>query len=204
MSPRKPNRFHGRVSQNDGRLCDVDHCTKAGEFKAPRSTTPDNDGYHWFCLEHVRDYNQNWNFFDKATPKQAKNLNNGYGGWDGPTWPFGLGPKVSEDIGFKDIHGIFTDQPKFQHFDEAVHPITKNPLTTKDIKAFKTLGLEGDIQVEDIRKRYRELLKRYHPDRTNGDRSKEAKLRNVIEAYKHLMKAPMASGLNGAPKKSRN
>jgi curved DNA-binding protein CbpA len=40
-----------------------------------------------------------------------------------------------------------------------------------------------------VRKRYSQLVRRYHPDRNGGDRSHEARLGAVIEAYQLLRKA---------------
>ena len=36
------------------------------------------------------------------------------------------------------------------------------------------------------------MLKRFHPDLNRGDRGAEAKLQNVIKAYKTLKKAGLA------------
>ena len=44
-----------------------------------------------------------------------------------------------------------------------------------------------------IRARYKDLLKRCHPDMNGGDRSAEHKLQRVIKAYKTLQKAGMAN-----------
>ena len=40
-----------------------------------------------------------------------------------------------------------------------------------------------------LRRRYSELVRRYHPDRNGGDRSSEGKLQGVVEAYQLLRKA---------------
>ena len=40
-----------------------------------------------------------------------------------------------------------------------------------------------------IKARYKELVKRLHPDANGGDRSSETRLQDVIVAYKTLMSA---------------
>ncbi|MGE5388624.1 MAG: DnaJ domain-containing protein, partial [Hyphomicrobiales bacterium] len=40
-----------------------------------------------------------------------------------------------------------------------------------------------------IRARYKDLVKRLHPDANGGDRSREEKLREIIHAYKTLRAA---------------
>ena len=55
------------------------------------------------------------------------------------------------------------------------------------------LGLKPDADRAALRKRYAELLRRYHPDRNGGDRSHERLLQAVIEAYQRLREAPAFS-----------
>jgi hypothetical protein len=183
-----PNRFHGRVQHEDTRLCDHKGCVAAGEFRAPKSTSPEQDGYHWFCLDHVRAFNENWNYFDKASPEQGEKLANGLGGWDGPTWPFGVNDGIHPNARMNDVHGIFKDLKGFSKFRDDPHPVSGTPMDTKDLSALTTLGLDEKASTTDIRQQYKALVKRYHPDHTGGGRADEDKLRAVIEAYKHLMK----------------
>ena len=51
------------------------------------------------------------------------------------------------------------------------------------------MGLALDATRHDLRSRYSDLVRRYHPDRNGGDRSFEAKLQAVVEAYQLLRKA---------------
>ena len=56
----KGRKTSGEVETSD-KVCEFEGCQKKGAFRAPKST--DNaDEFQWFCLEHVREYNQNWNF----------------------------------------------------------------------------------------------------------------------------------------------
>ena len=52
--------------------------------------------------------------------------------------------------------------------------------------ALGVLDLGDDVDRTGLRKRYSELVRRFHPDRNGGDRSHEKKLREVIEAYQTL------------------
>ena len=52
------------------------------------------------------------------------------------------------------------------------------------------LGLGDDTSLNAVRQRYSELVRKYHPDRNGGDRRHEGKLRNVIDAWQTLRKAP--------------
>ena len=53
-------------------------------------------------------------------------------------------------------------------------------------KALDALGLEADASAQEVKTRFKELVKRHHPDANGGDRSSEDKLREIIQAYKYL------------------
>ena len=48
---------------------------------------------------------------------------------------------------------------------------------------YETLGLERKATADDIRKSYRKLARKYHPDLNPGDKSAEERFKNVQEAY---------------------
>jgi DnaJ-class molecular chaperone len=54
---------------------------------------------------------------------------------------------------------------------------------------YKVLGVSEDAPVDEIKKVYRRLAKKYHPDRNKGDASAEAKFKEVTEAYETLKDA---------------
>ena len=47
------------------RACQVDGCNKEGKFRAPKSPK-DLDNFFWFCLGHVKEYNNRWNYFQNS------------------------------------------------------------------------------------------------------------------------------------------
>lgn len=50
-------------------------------------------------------------------------------------------------------------------------------------KAYSILGLSSDASEEEVKKSYRSLVKKYHPDRSQGN---EAKFMEVQKAYEYL------------------
>jgi curved DNA-binding protein len=51
---------------------------------------------------------------------------------------------------------------------------------------YKTLGVEKTASPEDIKKSYRKLAVKYHPDKNPGDKKAEEKFKEISEAYEVL------------------
>jgi molecular chaperone DnaJ len=54
---------------------------------------------------------------------------------------------------------------------------------------YEVLGIPRDAGVEDIKKAYRQLALKYHPDRNPGDKTAEEKFKEAAEAYEILKDA---------------
>ena len=48
---------------------------------------------------------------------------------------------------------------------------------------YQLLGVKKDASAGDIKKAYRKLAMKYHPDHTKGDKSAEEKFKKISEAY---------------------
>ncbi len=59
-------------------------------------------------------------------------------------------------------------------------------------RALDQLGLDETADAETIRSRYKNMVKRLHPDANGGDRSLEDKLREIIRAYNYLKSVKLA------------
>lgn len=53
---------------------------------------------------------------------------------------------------------------------------------------YRVLGISQDASEDEIKKAYRSLAKKYHPDVNNGSAEAEAKMKEVNEAYSTIMK----------------
>ena len=58
-----------------------------------------------------------------------------------------------------------------------------------EAKALETLGLDAKATGAAIKSRYKELVKRHHPDANGGDRGSEDRFRDVLQAYRVLKQA---------------
>ena len=65
----------------------------------------------------------------------------------------------------------------------------RKPLKNLERRSFAALNLEGSETAAEIKARYKELVKRLHPDANGGDRSSEDRLRQIIQAYHYLRSA---------------
>lgn len=193
FSTRRFNRFHGRV-ENPGRACAVPGCVEAGEFRAPAQdggAGSDGPNWRWLCLDHVREFNQSYNFFNGMSPDEIEAAQRPFAGWERETRAFSS--------------NAASPPPKWQDFSDPLDAIGARfrermrqakarddgkPLSGDDRSALKVLGLAPDADRKALRQRYTELARRYHPDHNGGDRTHEKALQDVIAAYTHLRKAP--------------
>lgn len=168
--------------------CSVRGCKEPGEFRAPL-TASDFDGpgtWRWLCLDHVREHNNKYNFFEGMTSDEIERAQSPIAGWDRATRAFahadtGHGPAWSD---FSDpldaIAARFRPEARRHAVDR---------FSAKERHALGVMGLNDGTDLHKVRKRYSELVRRYHPDRNGGDRSHEKKLREVIEAWQTLKAA---------------
>jgi molecular chaperone DnaJ len=63
------------------------------------------------------------------------------------------------------------------------------PMATTKRDLYEVLGVARDAAPEDIKKSYRQMALKYHPDRNPGDKDAEKKFREAAEAYEVLSDA---------------
>ncbi len=176
--------------------CDHPDCRLAGSTKAPKSRDLPNQHY-WFCQAHAAEYNKNWNFYagmSEAQIRAAQETERQTGGR--PTWSFKADANSREAAAaaardaraFADPFGIFRAQ---QRRAESARTAAERSLGKLERQALADLDLEAGADSATIKAKYKELLKRCHPDVNGGDRSAEHKLQRVIKAYKQLQKSGM-------------
>lgn len=185
------DRFHGRVNA-PGQACEYPGCGEPGEFRAPgpRGSSFDGPGqYRWFCLEHVREFNAGYDWFEGMSAEEIMAAQNPIHGWDRQTRAFSPTAGIDQAPRWADfadpleaISGRARVRRPAQRADGKV-------FTPDERRALEVLGLEIDADRRTLRKRYSELVHALHPDRNGGDRSSEKRLQAVIEAYQLLRKA---------------
>ena len=194
--PRRHTRFHGRV-EGAARVCTHPGCEEVGEFRAPpeerRRAADGPPQWRWFCLDHIRAFNTEYNYFKGTSSEEISDAQRPYSGWDRETRAFssnaasGTPPPRWAD--FSDPLDAIGARFKAR-MSESAQRQDGRPLSGEDRSALRTLGLSQDADRRALRTRYTELVRRFHPDHNGGDRAHEQALQDVIAAYTHLRKAP--------------
>ena len=60
---------------------------------------------------------------------------------------------------------------------------------------YDVLGIPRGASKDDIKKAYRKLALKYHPDKTKGDKTSEEKFKEASEAYHILLRRKEKSKL---------
>ncbi len=178
-----------RRVKNDGPVCQWAGCKEKATNFAPKG--PNATGRWHYCVKHVREYNQSYNFFagmdDDAVLAYQKDALTGHR----PTWKMGTGkrrvkPDLSALGGSEDPFGLFDGTGK-----EQKKRVETRVIRNAERKAFEALSLEVSATAVQVKARYKDLVKRHHPDANGGDRSTEDRLIEIIQAYNYLKSVGM-------------
>jgi hypothetical protein len=190
IKPRTDEEVRARANE---RVCDWEGCVAPGAHRAPKGRGAEGDYYH-FCLEHVRQYNKSYNYFsgmdDDETRAYQRDALTGHR----PTWKMGVNAKAAGAKAWSDMDPREAARARAEarrrgtSRDSAAGP-RRPKVKPLEAKALDTLGLPHTARDAEIKARYKELVKRLHPDANGGDRSLEDRLREIIQAYSLLKKA---------------
>lgn len=172
----------GRRQDNEpgstGRACDWPGCSGEGVFRAPRSRSELRE-YWWYCMEHIRQYNRTWNYYSGMTDEEVEADVRKDTVWNRPSWPFGSPPRSFsfKSDQFRDDFGLFGDGDT---------QVSSRPETPEG-RALMILDLSPPVTVAILKARYKELVKRHHPDANGGDKAAEEKFKEINEAYQTVL-----------------
>ncbi len=190
------DRFHGRF-ETEGRGCAAPECREAGEFRAPgpRGSSFDGPGdYRWFCLDHIREFNSGYDWFEGMSADEILAAQSPVSGWASTARAF----RAAE---------MGDAMPRWADYEDPLEAINaraagiksrarmqaemqmKGGFGAEEVQALEILGLNAEVDRPKLRRRYSELVRRYHPDRNGGDRRHEVRLGRVVEAYQLLRKS---------------
>ena len=162
-------------------ICDWNNCMEIGEFKAP--IEKDNSkNFRLLCLNHIKEFNKNWNYFAGMDDKQIYEFLKSDMTWHKPTQSFS-----SSDNFFKVLwNNALKDDVTNGKFDPSFDHMRQYRFDQNDIKAFKILGINVGLKWDKIQEKFKKLVKKLHPDMNAGNKKFEDKLKVVTLAYNQL------------------
>jgi DnaJ domain len=178
--------------------CEWPNCQAPATHRAPKGRLRERE-YWQFCLEHVREYNHTYNFFaGMSTDDIARYQKEAVIGHR-PTWKMGMNGgrpaarsqssrRASQFTGADDPFGLFRE---FGGAGGAWRGTERRVAESRAVrnaerKALDALGLDADASAQEVKRQFKALVKRHHPDANGGDRSSEDRLREIIQAYTYL------------------
>ena len=182
----KQARMHGRI-EGARAHCAVPGCGAPGEFKAPLEPANfDGPGsWRFLCLDHVREHNAKYNFFDGMSPEEITR---------GPVAARRLGP--AEPQVRRQWRRSAAPMERLRRSARCDRdPLRPHPraqavaLHQAERRRCRCLGWARTPTVTRFASAIRTLVRRYHPDKNGGDRAHERRLGEVIEAYQLLRKS---------------
>jgi DnaJ-domain-containing protein 1 len=188
VKPGEEGATHGKLPP-----CDWPGCAKVGGHRAPKGRAREGE-YHAFCLEHVQAYNKTYNYFEGMNATEVADWQKDALTGHRPTWRLGENSWAAHKTGRRAKTGGFRHTNGFHDplglFGGTSEPQSGAPngrrVGNAELKALNTLGLDETADAKAVKRQYKTLVKRMHPDANGGSRVNEDKLRAVIQAYDYL------------------
>lgn len=172
-----------RANEDKHPSCEYPGCNRPGVYKAPKGR--DREGqYFYFCVDHVREYNKSYNYFNGMADDDVKSYQKDSMTGHRPTWKMGVNRQAAD--------GPDGHDPRTHMRNKARNRSTgarQRKLLALEKRSLDVLNLGPNARGDEIKARYKELVKLNHPDANGGDRSCEDRLREIIQAYNILKKA---------------
>ncbi len=165
--------------------CAHPDCDAPGEYRAPvdgpgrrRADGAGPPQWQYFCLQHVRDFNAGWDYFAGMDDSEIWAAQSPYPNWERETRVFAHNAGQG-DFEIRDPLGVL----RWKVAGEGIRPEQTPPLSRAERQALAALGLAETATLADIKAKYRQLARRYHPDANAGSRNHEARFQKLTEAY---------------------
>jgi hypothetical protein len=179
--------------------CQWKGCDKPGPHRAPMGRGRDGQFYN-FCIDHVRQYNQSYNYFDGMSDAEVDEFRKDSLTGHRPTWKAGANAWAhgvrddgrTAEAAERVAQSVRSQPRKARSSRSQTAPVYQRQLKPLERKSLRALNLPDAASKEEIKTRFKELVKLHHPDANGGDSRSEEKLREIIQAYNYLKQAGMA------------
>jgi hypothetical protein len=163
-------------------ICDWKNCKEIGAYKAPLEKD-NSKKFKLLCLEHIKIFNKNWNYFENMNDEEIEFFIKSDLTWHKSTKSFG-----SSDNFFNILWNNALDDKTNIFKDSSFREFKKKKLTQTDKDALQIMELNDGVKWEEIHKKFKSLVKKYHPDKNQGNKKFEDKLKKITLAYSQLKK----------------
>ena len=170
-------KFPWEFKESQDKICDQENCNEIAMFKAPKSVNSKN--YYHFCKEHIKVYNKRWNFFAGKSQNEIYNYLKNEMYIYKPTRP--MSDRISSKIKF-DFSYIFENNFNYNKNSD------KNDVKDDLSAALNLFKLKQPFSMQELKRSYKELVKKNHPDIHGGDIKKDSLLKKINNYYKNLKK----------------
>src|SRR6478752_5775472 len=170
--------------------CEWTGCQNKGAHRAPKGRENSREYWH-FCIDHVREYNQSYNFFQGMNPDDVARYQKDALTGHRPTWKMGANSGAKGESAFDtaadplqmfaELNGRARWRPGAQQAKAETRKVMN-----AERKALQVMGLAAGATLEEVKAKYKALVKQHHPDANGGDRSTEDRLIEIIKAYNYL------------------
>ena len=161
--------------ENNPRSCYNPDCKELGIYPAPKSKENLRE-YLYFCINCIREFNKSWNYFEGLNEQELEIEIRKSTTWNRPSWKFGT----------KNLNYDF--EKAFRQFNEQKQPDKNNNVSKKLKDAFNLLELDINSTMDEIKRRYKSLAKKWHPDVQQNEYSgNKNKFIDITNAYKTIL-----------------
>ena len=176
------NGLTGKAPAVPEHICDKEGCDRPAEFRAPKDRTLKD--YYWFCLEHVQEYNAQWDYYAGMSPEEIEEELKRDVCWHRPTWR--LGARGIDPSMFDDPLNVKKNMFSSGKREKAKTGGTER-IDQAVVSAAQTLEVDFPLQREKVKTSYKRLAKMYHPDSNGGNKEMEERFKDITEAYRLIM-----------------
>ena len=163
-------------------ICDWQNCNEIGSYRAP--VERDNSKkYRLLCLKHIKLFNKSWNYFENMNDQEIEYFIKSDLTWHKTTKKFDSSENFFHILwnnALEDKLNIFKSS-NFKDFK-------KTKISQTDLDALHVMELNDEVKWEQIQLKFKELVKKYHPDKNQGNKKFEEKLKKITLAYSQLKK----------------
>ena len=174
----KKTDFASQLPPDSSQPCAVPGCKEAGAYKAPKARDNLHD-YTWLCLDHVREHNKQWDFFDGMESEEIEQFMKEAVTGHRPTW-------TRESALNNSAARLHEALDEFLGLSSKRARSTSPALPAKLRKALSMMDMQHPYTLVELKAQYRALVKKFHPDVNMGNKEFEEKFKQITVAYHYL------------------